>query len=489
MRGIVQGVGFRPWVFRLAHAHGLDRARVEPRARRDDRGLRPVGVDSRPSGGPRARRAARRDDRRTSSESPLPLTTHRATSRSTRASPPTDAEVSIPPDLATCRECLAEVAEPGARRHRYAFTNCTNCGPRFTIALDVPYDRRLDDDGGVRDVRRVPRRVRVTARPSFPRAANRVPGVRAARCVSVGPTGDADDTVDPFERAARVAPRRAASSPSRGSAGYLLACDATSGGRGRAAAPAQAARGEAVRRDGGDAGATRSRWPAWTTAERALLTSAEAPIVLCESRTDSRLAPEVAPRTPLVGLFLAYTPLHRLLLEAAGRPLVMTSGNLSEEPLAYRDEEALERLAGLADAWLMHDREIAAPCDDSVVRVVAGAPMVMRRARGYVPRAGRISPRPCARPVLGCGALLKNTFCLARRRPRLARPARRRPRQPGDDDVLRAGGRAARALHAHDAGGVRPRPPPGPALDALRAARARATRPCRSSTTTRTSPR
>ncbi|MFL5272559.1 MAG: carbamoyltransferase HypF, partial [Anaeromyxobacteraceae bacterium] len=146
-------------------------------------------------------------------------------------------------------------------------------------------------------------------------------------------------------------------------------------------------------------------------AERALLASVERPIVLVRRRAGAALAPEVAPDTPLVGLLLPYSPLHHLLLERVGRPLVMTSGNLSEEPIAYRNGEALTRLAGIADLFLVHDREIETRADDSVARVVDGSPLVMRRSRGYVPRALR-ARRPFAQPTLACGAQLKATFCL-----------------------------------------------------------------------------
>jgi len=146
--------------------------------------------------------------------------------------------------------------------------------------------------------------------------------------------------------------------------------------------------------------------------EAALLEAVERPIVLVARREGSGLADEVAPGNPLVGLLLAYTPLHHLLLAAANRPLVMTSGNLSEEPMAAGDAEARERLGGIADLFLVHDREIANRCDDSVARVIAGRPVVFRRSRGYVPRPVPLR-RPVARPVLACGAHLKNTFCLA----------------------------------------------------------------------------
>ncbi|HYG70644.1 MAG TPA: Sua5/YciO/YrdC/YwlC family protein, partial [Anaeromyxobacteraceae bacterium] len=147
--------------------------------------------------------------------------------------------------------------------------------------------------------------------------------------------------------------------------------------------------------------------------EEALLASVERPIVLCRRRPGAPLAPELAPGSPLVGLILPYAPLHQLLLAAAGRPLVMTSGNLSDEPIAFEDADARARLGGIADVFLVHDRPIASRADDSVARVVAGRPLVMRRSRGFVPRPVRLR-RPVSRPILAVGAQLKNAFCLAR---------------------------------------------------------------------------
>jgi hydrogenase maturation protein HypF len=145
--------------------------------------------------------------------------------------------------------------------------------------------------------------------------------------------------------------------------------------------------------------------------ERRLLVSIERPIVLASRRPDASLACAVAPGNPMVGLLLPYTPLHHLLMAAAACPLVMTSGNLSEEPLAYRNDEAVERLGCIADHFLLHDRDIDTRCDDSVARMIAGAPVVIRRSRGYVPRGVHVEAS-FAQPVLACGALLKNTFCL-----------------------------------------------------------------------------
>jgi hydrogenase maturation protein HypF len=146
-------------------------------------------------------------------------------------------------------------------------------------------------------------------------------------------------------------------------------------------------------------------------AARALLAGPERPIVLVPRRAGVAIAPEVAPEGPLLGLFLPYSPLHQLLLAAAGRPLVMTSGNRAEEPIVFRDHDAVAELGGIADLLLAHDRSIAAPCDDSVARVIAGRPAVLRRARGFVPRPVAMA-RPFARPVLACGAQMKNTFCV-----------------------------------------------------------------------------
>jgi hydrogenase maturation protein HypF len=145
--------------------------------------------------------------------------------------------------------------------------------------------------------------------------------------------------------------------------------------------------------------------------ERRVIESVERPIVLVERKRGAPLAPSVAPRNPLVGVMLPYTPLHHLLLEAHCPALVMTSGNLAEEPLAYCNDEALRRLGGLADLFLLHDRDIDTRCDDSVVRVIAGAPVVLRRSRGHVPRGIRV-PLHFEEPVLACGGMLKNTFCL-----------------------------------------------------------------------------
>jgi hydrogenase maturation protein HypF len=408
VEGTVQGVGFRPWVYRLAVEEGLcGRVRNDPR-----------GVTIEAFGAPEALEAFLR---RLGDEAPPA-----ALVRGVRAEPippePVDGfeivrsegegarRVSIPPDLATCPECLRETADPADRRHLYPFTNCTHCGPRYTIARDVPYDRPATTMAGFamcpacRREYEDPVDRRFHAQPiACPRCGPRVRLLDP----SGEPRGDASGAVGHAARA--LAEGRIVAV--KGLGGYHLACDATS------AAAVRRLRERKKRDEKPFAVMVRSIDEARAVAlvypaEERLLASVERPIVLLRQRPGNGLAPDIAPGNPLVGLLLAYTPLHHLLLEAAGRPLVMTSGNLSEEPMAAKDAEALERLSGIADLFLAHDREIENRCDDSVARVIAGRPTVFRRSRGYVPRAVSLR-RPVRRPILACGAHLKNTFCLA----------------------------------------------------------------------------
>ncbi len=318
--------------------------------------------------------------------------------------------VSIPPDLATCPECLSEVANPVDRRHRYPFTNCTNCGPRFTIARDVPYDRAKTS------MARFPMCEDCSREYESP--ADRRFHAQPNACPACGPQlrlldrSGAVLVADPIATAA-VALRQGSILALKGLGGFHLACDATSSaavGRLRERKRRERKPLAVMAADLGEA----ERLAVLGDEERRLLMSAERPIVLLERRPGSGLTPELAPGSPLLGLMLPYTPLHHLLLADTGRPLVMTSGNLSDEPMVQDDADALARLGGVADLFLVHDRAIENRCDDSVVRLVAGRPLVLRRARGYVPR-GLPLARPLARPVLACGAQLKNTFCLATR--------------------------------------------------------------------------
>ncbi|MCL4819894.1 MAG: carbamoyltransferase HypF [Vicinamibacteria bacterium] len=407
LRGIVQGVGFRPFVLRLARECGVSgrvwnhAAGVTIEAFANALALATFTRRLRTEAPP----GARIDDLNSEAmagTAPAAFTIEPSAAAAERV-------VSIPPDLAVCDDCLKEIADPAARRYRYPFTNCTACGPRFTIARDVPWDRSATTMAGFAmcDACRAeyedPRDRRFHAQPiACPECGPRL------RLVDAGghPLAEGDAAL----RAAARALRAGGIVAVKGLGGFHLACDATF-------APAVARLRERKRREQKPFAvmvrdlATVALHAVLREEERALLRSPARPVVLVERRHDSRLAPGVAPDNPLVGLLLAYTPLHHLLLEAAQRPLVMTSANLSEEPLCWRDDEARERLRGLADLFLDHDREIVAPCDDSVARCIAGAPTLLRRARGHVPGALPVA-RPFARPVLACGALLKNTFCV-----------------------------------------------------------------------------
>jgi hydrogenase maturation protein HypF len=321
-----------------------------------------------------------------------------------------DRRVSIPPDLATCPACVAEIFDPADRRYRYPFTNCTSCGPRFTITRDVPYDRPATTMALFRMCPACQREYDDVNDRRFHAQPNACPvcGPRLELRTADGRVSD----VDPLAAVA-AALLSGCVVAIKGLGGFHLACDATS---------AEAVHRLRVRKQ-------RDQKPfavmvedvpqaeqmaVLSDIERRLLESVERPIVLARQRDGNGLARDVAPNNPLVGVMLPYTPLHHLLLRDVHRPLVMTSGNLSEEPLAYRNDEALHRLSSIADLFLLHDREIETRCDDSVVHVIAGSPSILRRARGYVPRSIGVAPVFDV-PVLACGGLLKNTFCIGLR--------------------------------------------------------------------------
>lgn len=410
VRGVVQGVGFRPWIYRLAGEHGL-----AGWVRNDAAG---VAIEV---FGPGPAIGAFLDALRTS---PPPAAHISAIDvRPVQAGPPPGAFqilestpaaeriVSIPPDLPTCPDCLAELRDPRDRRFGYPFINCTNCGPRFTIAFDVPYDRP--------NTTMAPFRMCAACQAEYDDPRNRRFHAQPNACPAcgphvwlAGPDGREIASADPIADAA-VALLKGAIAAVKGLGGFHLACDATNA-QAVAGLRARKRRDEkpfAVMAADLDAAATLADLD---DASRALLTSAERPIVLAQRCASAPIAANIAPGNSLVGVMLPYTPLHHLLTAAAGRPLVMTSGNLSEEPLAYRNEEAVDRLGGIADLFVMHDREIDTRCDDSVARVIEGAPVVFRRSRGYVPRGIAVDGH-FDDPLLACGALLKNTFCVAGR--------------------------------------------------------------------------
>jgi hydrogenase maturation protein HypF len=408
VRGTVQGVGFRPWVYRAA----VD-ARLNGRVWNHSGG---VTIDA--FGAPEAMErfldrlttsgppAARIESVRSESIPYEPAVGFEIVASQTRD----EHRVAIPPDLATCPECLSEILDSADRRHRYPFTNCTNCGPRFTIATAAPYDRPNTTMDGFRMCPACEREYESVSDRRFHAQPNACPACGPS-LQAVDASGAPVAAADPLTEAVRELDAGLIVAI-KGVGGFHLACDATS------PHAVQRLRQRKRRDEKPFAVMARDLEHAQALAvlspdEERLLTSVERPIVLVPRREPSCLAPDVAPRNPFVGMFLPYAPLHHLLLRGFRRPLVMTSGNFSEEPIAVTNGEALERLHTIADLFILHDREIVTRCDDSVARVIDGRPLVLRRSRGYVPRPVALH-RPVARPILACGALLKNTFCLAR---------------------------------------------------------------------------
>ena len=418
VEGVVQGVGFRPFVWRLATELGLA-GRVRNAAGR---------VEIEAAGDPRTLDAF---IRRLRSEAPPRAHVDAVTATALPAEDAgalrlpfvIDESVSVaaterlfPPDIATCDDCLREVLDPADRRHRYPFTNCTNCGPRATIIDELPYDRARTT------MRAFPLCPACAAEYADP--ANRRFHAEPVACPACGPQLAYRPTGAPAATAREDAALAAAAADLvagrivaiKGLGGYHLACDATD------EAAVQRLR-DRKRRWAKPFAVMVADLPAVErlarvgATERALLAGPERPIVLLVARRhgEPRLAPSVAAGNHRLGIFLPYTPLHHLLMAAVGRPIVLTSGNLSDEPLATDDADAAERLAGLADAFLVHDREIRARYDDSVGRVVAGRASLVRRGRGYAPEALPL-PMAARRPILAVGAELKHTFTLARGR-------------------------------------------------------------------------
>ncbi len=297
----------------------------------------------------------------------------------------------IPPDIATCEECLRELWDPDDRRHRYPFINCTRCGPRFTIVRRAPYDRANTTMAGFE--------MCDACRAEYGDPGDRRFHAEPIACPDCGPrlSMPLEEAVELLLEGAIVAVK--------GLGGYHLACDATNE---RAVSRLRALK-------------QREQKPfALMTAdpdpivelderERDLLAGSAAPIVLARRRNRTSIAHSVAPDTPWLGVMLPYTPLHHLLCADAGLPLVMTSGNRSNEPVVTGDDEALERLGDIADAFLSHDRPIHRRCEDSVVR----ATHPLRRSRGLTPKRLPLSRRGTT-PIVATGAELKSTFCVLR---------------------------------------------------------------------------
>lgn len=414
VRGLVQGVGFRPAVWRLATSFGLRgevlndgegvlihawgppdaldgfslslRREVPRLARIDDIVRQPL------PGGPES------DEFRIVGSGAGPVRT------------------GVVPDAATCPECLAEVFDPANRRYRYPFTNCTHCGPRLSIVRAIPYDRATTSmaafamcpaclaEYGNPDDRRF------HAQPNAcPDCGPRVWLTDAqGREFQPPSTGDAIAAAAAGIRAGRIV-------AIKGIGGFHLACDATNEevvARLRVRKRRYAKPFALMARDIDMVG----KYAHIPDHGRSALTSAAAPVVILDALDGAgRLAPSIAPGQSNFGFMLAYSPLHHLLMSDLSAPIVLTSGNRSDEPQVIANDEALASLACIADLWLLHDRDIVSRLDDSVVRSMSGAPRLLRRARGYAPEPIQLGKGFAdAAPVMAMGAELKSTICLVR---------------------------------------------------------------------------
>jgi hydrogenase maturation protein HypF len=414
VHGTVQGVGFRPYVYRLANELGLAGWVLN-----DARGVL-LEVEGEPE------RVGEFLDRLAADAPPLAVVERVETSAlaplgersfAIRESPRgEEADAPVTPDTATCADCLGELFDPGDRRHRYPFINCTNCGPRFTIVRGVPYDRPLTTMAGFE--------MCSACRAEYEDPSDRRFHAQPNACPECGPSVS---LIDPDGHAAghdgsgsgdqvfaaATALRNGAIVAVKGIGGFHLACRADD------EAAVSTLRARKHREDKPFALMVATADVAASLVElgeleQALLSAPQRPIVLAARRDrGGAVAHSVAPGAPELGLMLPYSPLHHLLLADAGGTLVMTSANVSEEPIAYRDDDVRARLAGIADMLLVHDRPIETRTDDSVVRTVAAGTMFMRRSRGYVPASISL-PDAATRPILACGAELKSTFCVAK---------------------------------------------------------------------------
>ncbi len=320
------------------------------------------------------------------------------------------ANTSIPPDIATCAACVADISTPGNRRYQYPFTNCTNCGPRFTIIRAVPYDRPSTT---MADFPMCPACAAEYADPGDRRFH-----AQPNACPVCGPhlllDEHAGNDADVLARAAALL-RDGKILAIKGLGGYHLACDARNEQAVQALRARKGRAGKPFAVMCADLAEARRICEVDAEAE-ALLLAPERPIVLMPAKAPCHvacdIAPSVAQGTSSLGVMLPYTPLHQSLLAQSPPTLVMTSGNLSEEPIVHRDNEARMRLGPIADHQLSHNRPIHLACDDSVLRPCADGPMIIRRARGYVPRPIEMAEQ--LPEVLACGGDLKNTFCLTK---------------------------------------------------------------------------
>jgi hydrogenase maturation protein HypF len=407
VRGIVQGVGFRPFVYGLAVEHNLKgwvyntsedvRIEVEGEAEAVEQFERELETKAPP--------LAHIENVTIEYHPSLGYKNFEI-----RQSQAQEGKYQlISPDVATCQACLGELLNPEDRRYHYPFTNCTNCGPRFTIIEDMPYDRPKTT---MRYFQMCPQ-----CQAEYDNPLDRRFHAQPNACPKCGPQVElVDNRGNPVTESNPVA---AASQilkegkivAIKGLGGFLLACDAMNDTVVKTLRQRKKRSSKPFAIMVTDIDEAK-RHCYVSPEEENLLTSPQRPIVLMRWREDSSVSREVAPNLRFLGIMLPYTPLHHILLRDTGQPLVMTSGNLSEEPIARDNDEALGRLSGIADYFLIHNRDIYSRYDDSVAIVERGTSQLIRRARSYAPYPIRLPFE--AKQVLGCGAEEKNTFCLTK---------------------------------------------------------------------------
>jgi hydrogenase maturation protein HypF len=412
VRGVVQGVGYRPFVYRLALEEGLAgfvgndsdgvTIEIEGSEERVEVFLSRLRLEAPP--------LARVDSVTVRELRVADVEAGSAGFRIVASEIVGRACTGIPADAATCPDCLRELLDPKDRRYRYPFLNCTNCGPRFTITRQIPYDRPQTSMAKFK--------MCAVCQAEYDDPANRRFHAQPNACWVCGPrvwlVGADGAEIAANDAVAACIDRLADGQimAVKGIGGFHLSVDATNQTAVMRLRERKHRYGKPLAVMVRDLDAARAVC-ALTSEEEALLSSSARPIVLARRREDCGIAEGVAPGIPWLGVFMPYAPLqHLLFADPRVRALVMTSANLSEEPIAIDNDEALARLNGIADAFLMHDREILQRCDDSVAAVVDGAPQLIRRARGFVPLG---VPLPFdAPPLLAVGGHLKNVFALAR---------------------------------------------------------------------------
>jgi hydrogenase maturation protein HypF len=407
VNGIVQGVGFRPFVFQLARKYELKGEVANTSS----------GVSIHVEG--LAEHVASFEADLAAKAPPLAYVVDISSQTGTVKHHPDfaivkskgESEMStlISPDVSVCQDCLAELLDPGDRRYRYPFINCTNCGPRYTIIDDIPYDRPKTS---MRYFKMCP-----ACQAEYDDPTNRRFHAQPNACDDCGPHVGLFDNrkneigkQDPIAKAVELL-NQGHILAIKGLGGYHLAADATNTDAVRRLRRRKFREEKPFAVMSADL-ATIRRYAAVNNEEEQLLTSIRRPIVLLSKKTPDLISDQVAPRNNYFGVMLPYTPLHYLLLKHDFTALVMTSGNMSEEPIAIDNDDAFKRLAAIADYFLIHDRDIYLRSDDSIVRHIAGAERCIRRSRGFVPIPVFLKNE--VPPILACGAELKNTICVTK---------------------------------------------------------------------------